>query len=123
MAGTELIGTYPPEATEPSFEPVSGHVRAGGVTLDVEQPGESKDEARGSPTAHVELQARTTSRRVAGDFSLDVQEGASLFNEPEPSEHCKTPTIAFTAALAQPISRGRPVGQDATVSDGLASSR
>jgi hypothetical protein len=105
MTGSELIGTYPPEATEPSFEPVSGHVHAGSMTLDVEQPGESKDEARGSPTAHIELRARATSRRVEGVFSLDVEEGASLFDEPEPSEHCKTPRIAFTAALARSASR------------------
>jgi hypothetical protein len=100
MSGSELIGTYPPEATEPSFEPVSGHVHAGKLTVEVEQPGESKDEARGSPTAHVELHARTTSRRVKGVFSLDLEEGASLFNEPGPSQHCRTPSIAFTAALA-----------------------
>jgi hypothetical protein len=101
MSGSELIGTYPPEATEPSFEPVSGHVHAGSLTVEVEQPGESKDEARGSPTAHVELHARTTSRRVRGVFFMDVEEGPSLFNEPGPSEHCSTPSIAFTAALAR----------------------
>jgi len=100
MSGSELIGTYPPAATEPTFEPVSGRVHAGSVTLDVEQPGESKDEARGSPTAHVELHARATPRHVTGVFSLDVEEGASLFNEPGPNEHCKSPSIAFTAALA-----------------------
>jgi hypothetical protein len=100
MSGSELIGTYPPEATEPTFEPVPGHVHAGSLTVEVEQPGESKDEARGSPTAHVELHARTMPRRVKGVFSLDVEEGASLFNEPGPSEHCRTPRITFTAALA-----------------------
>ena len=100
VTGNALIGTYPPEATEPSFEPVSGHIRAGSLALDSEQPGESNDEARGSPTAHIELHARATSRRVRGTFSLDVEEGPSLFDEPEASEHCKTPSIAFTAALA-----------------------
>lgn len=101
VTGTDLIGTYPPDATEPSFEPVPGQVRAGILTLDSEQPGESNNEARDSPTAHIELHARATSRRVRGTFSLDVQEGPSLFDEPEASEHCKTPSIAFTAPLAR----------------------
>jgi hypothetical protein len=101
VIGNSLIGTYPPNATEPSFEPVSGRLHAGSVTVDSEQPGESNDEARGSPTAHIELDARATSSRVRGSFSLDVEEGPSLFDEPEPSEHCKTPSIAFTAALAR----------------------
>jgi hypothetical protein len=101
VTGSALIGTYPPDATEPSFEPVSGHVRGGSVTLNSEQPGESTDEARGSPTAHVELHARATSRRVRGTFSLDVAEGPSLFDEPEASEHCTTPSIAFMAALTR----------------------
>jgi hypothetical protein len=101
MAGSALIGTYPPAATEPSFEPVSGRLHAGSVTLDAEQPGESTDEARGSPTAHIKLRARITSRHAKGVLSLDVEEGASVFDEPEPSEHCTTPSIAFTAALAQ----------------------
>lgn len=96
--GEELVGSYPPRATEPSFEPVSGNVRRGRVAIDVEQPGESKDEARGAPTAHVRLHAKVTPERVSGEFSMDVEAGASLFDEPGPAEHCKTPELAFTAA-------------------------
>ena len=81
--GHALVGTYPPEATEPYFEPVSGYLRSGRVAIDVEQPGESKDEARAAPTAHVRLHARSRSTHVSGIFSMDVEEGGTnVFGEP-----------------------------------------
>lgn len=54
-----------------AYEPLSGRVHTGRLSVDVHQEGQSHDEGSDAPATRIRLLARVTSHRVTGTFSLD----------------------------------------------------
>jgi hypothetical protein len=99
----EEVGTHPIPAAgyaaEVSYEPVSGRVRAGGLSIDDEvNLGETNDELSQAPVAAVRLHARVTSRRITGVFSLDQAHAGGISpGEDTGVSACSTGNVRFTA--------------------------
>jgi hypothetical protein len=96
------VGTSPaPVASaldvDPAYEPPSGGVRSGRLSIDASESGETHDEAAESPEAQIRLRVRIGRQRMSGSFSIDQSPSASIFGEGPGIPGCSTGNVTFTA--------------------------
>jgi hypothetical protein len=82
-----------------NYEPPSGRLRGGRLSLDSSEPGETTNETSSAPEARIRLQARLQAHKVTGVLSVTQRAGASLFpgDAGTGTPACSTGPLQFVA--------------------------